>query len=103
MERRDTPDSFDRIFGEDFRLISYNHDKGRMLGMEVELHRKGKIFHMTIESLPLHIERTAEMDEDEEMETTAYVLPEVEIFPSDIAVIRDAELSAIEQYLVEQE
>lgn len=103
MEKPNTTKSFERIFDDDFRMVSYNFKNDRMLGLDVEVNNEGRTYHMSIEALPLHMERSAAEDSDSNLEETAYVLPGDEIFPSDVVDIRDAPFEQIAPYLVEQE
>ncbi len=103
MEKPSTPALFERLFNEDFRLVSYNFKDGRMQGLDVEIRHGNKPYHMTIESWPLHMERVAAEEPGTELEETAYVLPEDEIFPSDVAAIKAASFEQLAPYLVEQE
>lgn len=103
MEKPSTPALFERIFDNDFRMVSFNFKDGRMLGMDVEVNREGTTYHMTIESWPLHMQKAAAEEQETELEETAYVLAEDEIFPSDVAAIKTAPFEQIQPFLVEQD
>ncbi len=71
--------------------------------MEVQLVRDDKTYTMSVEALPLHMERAEGEEEGTELEDTAYVLPGDEILPSDMLAIRAAPTEQLMTYLVEQE
>ena len=103
MEKPNTTGSFERIFDDDFRMVSYNFNNDRMLGMDVEVNKNGKSYLMSIEALSLHMERSAAEDSDSNLEETAYVLSGDEILPSDIQAIKEAPFEQIAPFLIEQD
>lgn len=96
-------ESFEQHFGPDFTPISLSVNLGKLLGIELELHRDGMIFCLSVEAMPLHIDRVAEEDPNAELEATVLVLPSDEILPQDLEDIKNAPTEQLTPYLVAQE
>ncbi len=97
---------FERLFDEDFDVLSFNASGTKMLGVDILLVRNNKKYVISVESLPLHMQRTMneeDSDYDPDLEETAYVVPQDEILPSHIVQLRQTPTKDLLPYLVEQE
>lgn len=97
----------DRVFDDDFRPLSYYEENGLMGSIEVLIHRNGRDYALTVESLPVHLARTQSDIDDGEEETSlsngSYVINADEIMPSDLRDIKKLPIESLRPFLVEQE